>query len=82
MNALAVVVIPECLQLSRLVARVPEEHLVNALTPDSSDQAVDERMRDRCVRNQLDLVDIEDAKVGEPPVKAEERIVIGAEASR
>jgi hypothetical protein len=31
MNALAVVVIPECLQLSRQVARVSEEHAVQVL---------------------------------------------------
>mgnify|MGYP003299295094 CR=1 FL=1 len=41
-----------------------------------------ERMRDRNVRNRLDLVDLEDAQVGEPTVKAKQRIVICAEVFR
>src|ERR1700687_1186521 len=82
MNALAVVVIPECLQLSRQVDRVPEKQAVQVLAPDRPDQALDEGMRDRGVRNRLDLVDLEPTQVGEPAVKAKQRIVIGAEVFR
>ena len=44
MNALAVVVISECLQLSRQVDRVPEKQAVQVLAPDRPDQALDEGM--------------------------------------
>src|SRR3984893_10459373 len=50
--------------------------------PDRSDQPFDERMRDRSVRNRLDLLDLQHAQIGEPTVKAKERIVIGTEVFR
>ena len=62
MNAIGVVVVPELSQLPHQVDRVPEEHPVKVLTPDSSDEPFDERMRNRRVRNRLDLVDLEDAQ--------------------
>ena len=46
MNAMAIVVIAESLQLSREVDRVPEEDAVQVLAPDRPDQALDEGMRD------------------------------------
>lgn len=45
MNAMAVVVIPERLQLSLQIDRVPEEDAVQVLAPDRADQTLNERMR-------------------------------------
>src|ERR1700730_15657245 len=39
-------------------------------------------MRDRSVRNRLDLLDFQHAQIGEPTVKAKERIAIGTEVFR
>jgi len=44
-GAMAVVVIPKCLQLSRQIDRVPEEDAVQVLAPDRADQTLNERMR-------------------------------------
>ena len=79
MNAMRVVVIPEFVQLPRQVHGVPEEYAIEVLAPDRADQPFDERMRNRSVRNRLDLLDLEDAQVGEPAVKAKQRVVVGAE---
>jgi len=70
MHAMAVVVIPECPQLSRQIDRVPEEDAVQVLAPDCADQTLNERMRHRCVGDRLDLLDLADAEVGEPAVEA------------
>ncbi len=81
MNAMGVVVLSERSQLTRQVDRVPEEHAIEILAPDRSDQSFDERMRGRSIRNRLDLVDLKDPQVGEPAVEAKQRVVIGAEVS-
>jgi len=48
MHAMAVVVIPEGLQLLRQIDRVPAEDAVQVLAPDRADQTLNERMRHRC----------------------------------
>ena len=78
MHAVRVVVICECVQLTRQVDRVPEKLAVQIFATDRADQPFDERMRHWRVRNRLDLLELEDAKVGEPAVKAKQRIVIRA----
>ena len=65
-----VVIISEFIQLPRQVDGVPEEYAIKVLAPDCSDQPFDERMRDRSVGDRLDLLDLEDAQVGEPAVEA------------
>jgi hypothetical protein len=74
MHAMVVVVIPEGLQLSRQIGRVPEEDAVQVLAPDRADQTLNERMRYRCVGYRLDLLDLADAQVGEPAVEAKQRV--------
>ena len=69
-----VVIIPEFVQLAHQVYGVPEECPIKVLTPNSSDQPFDERMRDRSVPDRLDLLDPENAQVGEPAVKSLQRI--------
>ena len=66
MNAMAIVVIAESLQLSRQVDCIPEEDAVQVLAPDRTDQTPNERVRNRCVGDRLDLLDLADAQVGEP----------------
>ena len=82
MNAIGVAVGPELSQLPHQIDRVPEEHPVKVLTSDSSDEPCDEGMRNRGVGNRLDLVGLQDAQVGQPAVKADEWVVIGAETFR
>jgi len=81
-HAVRVVIIRECVQLPRQVDRVPEEDVIEVFAADGADQPVNERMRNRRVRNRLDLLDREDAQVGQPTVEAEQRIVIGADTFR
>ena len=82
MNAMGVVIVSELSQLPRQVHRVPEKHAIQVLAPDRADQALNEGMRNRDVWNRLDLLDLEDAQVGQPTVEAEQRIVIGADTFR
>ena len=63
MHAVRVVIIRECIQLSRQVDRVPEEHLIEIFAANGADQPFNERMRDRSIRNRLDLLDLEDAQM-------------------
>jgi hypothetical protein len=59
-DAIRVIVIPEFLQLPRQVDGVPEQYAIETQAPDRPNQPFDERMRDRSVRNRLDLLDPED----------------------
>jgi hypothetical protein len=51
MHPTRVVIISEFAQLQSQVHGVPEEYAIKVLTPNSSDQRLDEWMRDRSVRN-------------------------------
>ena len=62
-HAVRVVIIRECVQLSRQVGRVPEEHVIEIFAADGADQPFDERMRNWGVRSRLDLSDRQDAQV-------------------
>jgi len=77
-----VVIIRERFQLSRQVDRAPEEQVIEIFAADGANQPFNERMRNRRVRNRLDLLDRADAQVGQPPVEAEQRIMIGAHTLR
>ena len=81
-NAIAIEIEPELFQFSRQVRGIPEQYAVKVLTPDRADQPFYEGMGNWDVRNRLDLVDLEYAQVGEPPVESKYRIVVGAQVSR
>ena len=81
-NAGRVVIVPERLQLPRQVDYIPEEHAIEIFVANGADQPFDERMRNRDLRNRFDLLDFEYAQVGEPTVKAKQRIVVGADVFR
>ena len=82
MNATAVVIEAERLQLSLQIERIPEEHAIEILAANGADQTFHKRMRNRHMGNRLDLVDFEYAQVGEPAMKAKQRVVVGAEVFR
>ena len=82
MNAMGIVIVSDLSQLSRQIHRIPEEHAIQILAPDRADQALNEGMRNRRVRNRLDLLDFEDPQVGELAVQAKERVVVGADVFR
>ena len=71
MHAVRVVIIRESVQLSRQVDRVPEEHVIEIFATDGADQPFNKRMRHWGVRNRLDLLDPQDAQVGEPAMEAD-----------
>ena len=82
MNTNAIVIVLEVFELALKVVRIPEERVVEVFAPNSPDQSFNEGMRHRGVRHGFDFLDLEDPKVGEPPVESEQRIVIGAEPRR
>ena len=82
MDPIRVVVVFEFDQLVCQVHGIPEEYPIKVPPPDSPDQPFDKRMRDRSIRRRLDLLDLENAQVGQPAVKAKQRIVIGTQMFR
>ena len=81
-DPIRVVVVLEFDQLACQVHSVPEEYPIKVLPPDRSDQPFDKRMRDRSIWHRLDLLDLQNAQVGEPAVKAKQRIVVGTQVFR
>src|SRR3569833_2020458 len=79
MHTPLVVVGSVSIQLSLQVETVPEEGLVEIFSPESSDESLDERMRARHERNRLDFLDVENAQIRSPTMKAGQRVVIGTE---
>src|SRR5712692_8331257 len=81
-HARCVVIVSECRQLPRQVDYVPEEHAIEIFVANGADHPFDERMRNRDVRNRLDLLDPKYPQVGEPTVEAKQWVVVGAEVPR
>src|SRR3569833_1129495 len=79
MHTPLVVVGSESIQLSLQVETVPEEGLVEIFSPESSDESLDERMRARHERNRLDFLDVENAQLRSPTIKAGQPVEIGTE---
>jgi hypothetical protein len=77
-----VVVIAERRQLSHQVDSIPKEHPIEIFAANGADQPFDERMRSWDVRNRLNLLDLDYAQVGEPSMKAKQRIVVCADVFR
>lgn len=73
MNATFVAVEAERLQLSLQVKRILEEHAIEILAANGTDQPFHKWMRGRHMRNRLDLVDLDYAQVGKPAMKAIQR---------
>ena len=79
MAAVAIVIVPKNLEFPRQIHGIPEENMIEVFTPNRPDQPFHEGMRNRGVRNGLDLVDLEYAQVSKPTLEAKERIVISTE---
>ena len=82
MNPTAVVIAAEFLQLTLQIERIPQEQAIEILAANGADQPFHKRMRGRHIRNRLDLIDFENAQVGEPAMKAKQGVVIGADVRR
>src|SRR3982751_3439076 len=82
MAASLVVVGLELSKLAFQVAGIPEQYLVEKFSAHGSDQALDERVRQRHVGDGFDFVDLQNPQVRHPPVRLEHRIVIRTEMSR
>src|SRR5512147_1788996 len=80
MTADGVVIVSALGQCSRQIRGFAEVHAIEVPTADRADQTLDPRMRNRPVGDRLDLLDLDDAQVGEPAVEAKPRVVIGADA--
>ena len=75
MATAAIVISLEIVQLSRQIDRIPKEHTIKILAPNGSDQPFNERVGNWDIWNRLDLIDREHAQIGQPAVKAKQRIV-------
>lgn len=64
--AFAVVVCGEVRALEFKIAVGPKRHIVKQLTPNGSNQTLNERMGDRHVRDCIDFVDLEDYEIRFP----------------
>jgi len=70
MRAMRIKVMLEINQLCLQVCRGPEQHPIQVLTPDRSDQPFDKGMRQRHARNRFDFGDSEYSKIGLPLVES------------
>ena len=67
------------IQFARQVSGIPEEHLVNEFPTYTSDQPFNKRMGHGHMREGLDFLDLQYAKIGLPLRETEERIIVTAE---
>ena len=79
MHALLVVIGLEWIELPRHVVNIPEEDVVQILTPDGPDQSFDARMRARDEGQGLHVVDVKHAPGGSPAMKGEQRLIVGGQ---
>ncbi len=61
MNPLLVVVLPEGIKFSLKVGSIPKKEAIKVLTPNRTNQSLDERMRCRCIGDTLDFLYIENS---------------------
>lgn len=78
MNATVVIVFLKYAQLFLQVNSVPEQRLVNKLTANRADQALNKGMGNGCIGNVLDGVNVKDAEVCLPAKIPEKWIVVRA----
>ncbi len=71
MNTVLVVVVHERIEFSFKILRIPEEDLVKVFTTNGSDQSLNKGMRTRCIRDSLNLINVQNPQVGLPLVVQE-----------
>ena len=64
------------------IGGVPEQHVIEELSANRSNQRLHERMRLWNMRDAFDLIDLQDAQVRFPSLLLEPRIVPGAQIRR
>ena len=79
MCTIAVVIDPESREFSFEVKLVPEKHLVQQLFANCSDHAFNERVRTWYRGHCPNLLDLQDAQIGQPAMESEQRIVVGGQ---
>ena len=75
---MVVVVIPEIEQLVFKIGARPEHYPVQIFAAHCADQAFNKRMRQRDIRHSFDFSHIQYTKIGFPPLKEKERIIVRA----
>jgi hypothetical protein len=81
-GAMTVKVALEITELHVQISGGPEQRAVETLAPNRTDQAFDERRRQRHVRHRLDGVHVKDSQIRLPLVESIQRIMIRAEGGR
>ena len=71
MNTVLVVVVHERIEFSFKVLRIPKEDVVKVFTTNRPDQSLNKGMRTRCIRDGLDLINVQNPQVGLPSVVQE-----------
>ncbi len=74
-----IVVGREVRELPLKIPGVPEQHVVQELSPQRPDQPFHEGMRHGNVRHGLDLINLEDPKGRLPSVRRKQRVMVGTE---
>lgn len=69
MRATVVVVAFEIIEFFSQVARIPERHVIQILTPDGANNPLDERVGHWDVRNRLDFIHFQYSQVGLPTMR-------------
>jgi hypothetical protein len=82
MRAMTIGIALEIKELHLQISSRPEHRPVETFAANRSDQAFNERMRQRRVRHRLDGFHIEDSQIRLPLVESVQRIMVRAEVSR
>ncbi len=80
MNADAIVVTLESSELPLEIKAVPEQNVIEELTPNGPDEPFDEGMRQRNVGHGFDLIDVQNSEIHLPPMEFKQRMMVGADA--
>ena len=80
--ACRVVVGLEVGELPLKITGIPEQHMVQKLSPHRPNQALHEGVRQGHIGHRLDFVDLQNSKIRRPTVRLEQWIMIGTEMSR
>ena len=81
-NTLEVAVVAKRQEFALEVNGVPKQDLVEEVSPDRSNEPLDNRVGNRNVGDGLEFLNIEHAKIGLPAMKLEQRVMVEAEVAR
>ena len=81
-NPVLVVVVPEGLELSAEIGRIPEQGLIEGFSTNGADRSFNERVRQGDIGHRFELLDFEYPQVGLPTVRSEEGVMVRAHSQR